>query len=105
MLLMKWILGLGKLGYPVTKTQLLESVIKLIKHFGPKNLFKDDHPEKRGYNGFLARHFDISKRIPQSLTTCRALVSEEYIRSWFSKIRRYFVENHLMDVFTMPNAS
>ncbi|CAG4960819.1 unnamed protein product [Colias eurytheme] len=47
---------------------------------------------------FATRRF----RVPQSLTTCRAIVSEENIRSWFSKIRQYFVENDLMELLQDP---
>lgn len=101
-LLVKWILELGEVGFPVTKTQLLESVSKLIKNLGRTNPFKDDQPGKKWYNGFLARHPEVSKRVPQSLTTCRAIVSEENIRSWFSKIRQYFVENNLMELLRDP---
>lgn len=37
MLLVNWILELREVGFPVTKTQLLESVSKLIKNLGRTN--------------------------------------------------------------------
>nr|XP_049693639.1 uncharacterized protein LOC126054037 [Helicoverpa armigera] len=102
MYLVKWILELGEVGFPITKTQLLDSVTKLIKSLGRQNPFKDDQPGKKWYNGFLARHPEVSKRVPQSLTTCRAIVSENNIRSWFSKIRQYFVDNKLIELLQDP---
>ncbi|XP_067621255.1 uncharacterized protein [Eurosta solidaginis] len=102
MYLGQWILELGEVGFPITKTQLLDSVTKLIKSLNRKNPFKDVKPGKKWYNGFLARHPEVSKRVPQSLTICRAMVSENNIRSWFSKIRQYFVENYLLELLQDP---
>lgn len=97
MLLVKWILELGEVGFPVTKTQLLESVSKLIKNLGRTNPFKDDQPGKKWYNGFLARHLEVSKRVPQSLTTCRAIVSEENIRSrWNTGVKNLCISSYLI---------
>lgn len=102
MLLVKWIIELGEVGFPITKTQLLESVCKLINNLGRKNPFKNGQPGKKWYNGFLARHPEVSKRVPQSLTICRAMVSESNIRNWFSKIHQYFVENDLIELLHDP---
>lgn len=97
-ILVKWIIEMGELGFPVTKSQLLESVTKLVQNLNRENPFKNNQPGKKWYNGFLSRHPEVSKRVPQSLSSCRALVSEENIRNWFSKIRKYLEENNLLDV-------
>lgn len=71
-----WIVYLGELGFPVTKVQLIETVTKLISNLSRPNPFQDGIPGRHWYAGFLKRHPKISKRVPQSLTTSRAAITE-----------------------------
>lgn len=54
-ILVRWILEMGDLGFPVTKIQLLESVTKLMQNLGRTNPFKNNRSEEKWYN-FLSRH-------------------------------------------------
>lgn len=100
--LVSWIIEMGERGLPVTKCQLLESVAKLVHNLNRENSFKGGIPGNKWYQGFLKRHPEISKRVPQNLTVSRASLSENDIRNWFSSVRSYLTDNDLLDVLTDP---
>ncbi|KAB0790704.1 hypothetical protein PPYR_14850, partial [Photinus pyralis] len=79
--LVEWILYLGRVGFPVTKGQLMESVAKLVASLGRPNTFKNGMPGRHWYEGFLARHTELSTRISQNLTQPRASITEQAIRN------------------------
>lgn len=88
--IVNWIDYLGKSGFPVTKSQLLESVAKLVQRLNRPNSFKDGIPGRHWYEGFQSRHPELSERVSQHLTKPRADVTEESIRGWFKKYCRTF---------------
>lgn len=66
--LVSWIFNAAKAGFPVTTSQLFESVQLLIHELKRENPFVDDKPGRHWYESFFRRHPEISKRVPQSLT-------------------------------------
>ncbi|XP_070171041.1 LOW QUALITY PROTEIN: uncharacterized protein [Polyergus mexicanus] len=99
-----WIVELRKQGFPVTKDQFLYSVSKYMAENGRINCFKDGIPGHRWYEGFLNRHKEISKRVPQYLSTARANISEEEVRNWHAKIKNFFEEyGDLKQILTCSN--
>lgn len=89
-LLEKWIFNLGKLGFPVTKFQLVDSVALLVKTLKRPNKFSGGRPGRHWFEGFLRRHPQITKRITQNLTVSRAAVTKTKIENWFQEINHYF---------------
>ncbi|KAG5887950.1 hypothetical protein JTB14_037343 [Gonioctena quinquepunctata] len=82
----RWILHVGNVGFPVTKTQLLDSVEMLVKKLKRTNRFTNGRPGRHWYEAFLRRHPEVSLRTSQNLTHSRASISEQKIRQWFSDI-------------------
>ncbi|XP_015113513.1 uncharacterized protein LOC107038770 [Diachasma alloeum] len=94
--IIKWMVFCAKVGFPVTKAQLLDCVQK---HFGDKKTpFKNNRPGKHWYNAFMKRHSNLSKRIVKNLTSTQASVSEGDLRSWFSKVGRYLEKKSLLNI-------
>ncbi|XP_050509916.1 uncharacterized protein LOC126886858 [Diabrotica virgifera virgifera] len=101
-LIIKWIIEMGNVGFPVTRSQLVDSVSKLIQNLKRKTPFKNYIPGKKWYNGFLAHHPEISKRVPQSLSSCRAAVTEQNIRNWFTQVRDYMTKMNFLHILENP---
>ena len=78
--IVQWIIDLGKMGFPVTKEQLLFSVSKLITATGRVTHFKDGKPGRFWYEAFMRRHPEISPRVTQNLTSGRARITKESIQ-------------------------
>lgn len=93
---------LGKCRFPVTKEQLLHTVAKLVENLNRPNPFKDGVPGKKWFLGFMCRHPVVSKRVAQNLPTTRNQVTEEKLRAWFDRVRTYFEENDLLQIFQGP---
>ncbi|KAJ8936737.1 hypothetical protein NQ314_012184 [Rhamnusium bicolor] len=55
-----WFINLAKCGFPVKKSDLIETVEKILKDRGKKDLFKNGRPGQRWYVNFLKRHPQIS---------------------------------------------
>lgn len=78
-LLVRWMLHVGKIGFPVTKTQLLDSVEILVKKLKQANKFTNGRLGRHWYEDFLRRHPEINLRTSQNLTHNRAAISEQKI--------------------------
>jgi Tc5 transposase DNA-binding domain/helix-turn-helix, Psq domain len=80
-ILVKWIIEIAKVGFPVTKEQLLKSFYELLKKkrlVDPfRNKEKNCLPGRHWYEGFLRRHPDISNRMTQNLVQARAQITEQ----------------------------
>ncbi|XP_055377922.1 uncharacterized protein LOC129609824 [Condylostylus longicornis] len=101
--LVKWILDLASRGFPVTKSQLLQSVSKLAENINRPNKFKNGMPGKFWYKGFLNRNPNISERVSQTLTTGRANVTAESLKKWFQSVSNYFENfSELKQVLSNP---
>lgn len=94
-LLVQWLINMGRMGFPVTKDQFLDSVSLLIKNLKRSNNFTDGRPGRHWYELFTKRHPDISERIAQNLCASRAAVTENKIRNWHKEIEEYFISNKI----------
>ncbi|XP_063369793.1 uncharacterized protein LOC134658117 [Cydia amplana] len=97
-----WIHYLGRIGFPVSKQQLLEVVSKLVKSLNRPNPFKDGVPGKGWFQQFMKRHPTVAKRVTQNLPTSRNQVTEEALRAWFDRVRAYLQNQDLVDIFEDP---
>ena len=108
--IVKWILYCAERGFPVSKSQLLDSVQKFLSTSKKENPFKNNRPSKHWYHAFMRRHPNISQRTAQNLTTTRASVTEDDIRKWFANVKEYFEKKNLLEigperVFNMDESS
>lgn len=102
-ILVNWLLHIGKCGFPGTKEQLLDSVKILVKNLERPNSFTDGRPGRRWYEGFMKRHPELSKRIPQNLTSSRANLTENRIRQWFDEVGTYLKDTNHFEITFDPN--
>ncbi|CAG4974201.1 unnamed protein product [Colias eurytheme] len=59
-LIVKWVLHMADIGFPVSKEELLLSVGKLVRELNRANPFKDGIPGRDWYERFLKRNPTIS---------------------------------------------
>ncbi|KAJ8050092.1 hypothetical protein HOLleu_03158 [Holothuria leucospilota] len=79
-LLEEYITKMSKIGYGLTKRQLLDEVQTIIEKDGRPNPFKDNRPGRDWYQRFLRRHPNLRERISENLGKERAGVTEEKIK-------------------------
>lgn len=96
--LVKWILHLSDMGFPVNKEHLLDSVQMLLKEMGRPTPFTHGKPGRHWYEGFRKRNPVLTERVSQNLTRTRAGVTEKNIRNWFEEIASHFEEKNLTEV-------
>lgn len=101
-LLVSWITNMAKVGFPIGKNQLLDSVRHLMIELKRPNPFTDNRPGKSWYNSFLKRNPSISARTPQNLTITRSNVTKAKIEGWASEIYEYLKDHQLDDILTHP---
>lgn len=89
--LVEWILNISKMGCPVTKDSVLNSVAMIVKNSVRGEKFQNNRPGRHWYEGFLRRHKEISTRCSENVSLARALVSEESLGKWFSTIDDYLL--------------
>ncbi|KAJ0170056.1 hypothetical protein K1T71_014662 [Dendrolimus kikuchii] len=99
----KWIIDMARCGFPINKSDLMESVAKIIRDTGIKNPFKDGMPGNTWYQSFLKRHPDISIREPEGINNARAVVTETRIRLWFQDLKEYIKSLNALDIFEDPD--
>ena len=97
-LVMKWIFFCCDRGFPVTKDLLLDSIKKYIVDQQIANPFKNNRPGRHWFDAFCKRHPELSQRMAQNLSTCRALATPGRLRSWFNEVEKYLISKNLRDI-------
>jgi|SRR5277367_6185611 len=92
-LLVDWIKNCARMGFPITKACLLDSVSLLIKTAKIENPFSNGVPGKKWFQSFMKRNPDISQKHAEYINNARAAVTEEKIRLWFRDVTEYLGEN------------
>lgn len=78
--LAKWIIDVGKAGFPIQKEQLISSMQVRNQKLCAEccnSAFKDNKPGRTWLAGFLHRNPEISIRTAQNVTSTRASVKKE----------------------------
>lgn len=99
----RWVIDIAKSGFPITKSDLIETVTKIAIDIGKIEAFPGEKPGSRWFQGFMKRHPEISQRHAEGINKARALVTEELIRSWFRDFKKFVTENNLEDVLEDPS--
>lgn len=98
--LVRWMIHVSDRGFPITKTQLINSVELLIKQCKKVTPFKDGRPGRHWYEGFLRRHPEISERFSRTVPTAKSSIKENSLREWYDKVQQYLTEKQLTDIDT-----
>ena len=94
---------MSSIGYPLTKDQLLWEVKRILDLDGRKTKFTDNLPGRAWYQGFLKRHQDITRRVPQGISTGRAAITREMVEAWFDTANEYIKQqDHGEDALRDP---
>ncbi len=100
---MNWLNQIARTAFPLKKENLLDVVQNIIVNSGRKNPFTNNRPGKKWFDSFLHRHPEITRKVPEQLTSTRASVTEFQIRSWFSEILAYMKEENIDSVLKIPD--
>lgn len=99
---------MSKAGFPQKKTDVINTVMKVVKDDGRKTPFRDGRPGETWFKAFMRRHPQISNRIAETVNKTRAGVTEENLRNWFKGMEEFLLkEGHpdiLDDGFRIINA-
>ena len=96
--LVDWIFDCCKKGFPITKSNLFDSVKQICEKLQKQNPFTNNTPGRYWYSGFLKRHPEVSERISENVCLNRAKVSELSLRNWFQEIFLYLEAENLLDI-------
>lgn len=86
--IVKCLFTLAEAGFPLTKAQLLDNVAILASQ-QENNPFKNGRPGDTWFKLFCARHPALAIRVAQNISKSRAQVTEENLREWFKRTRRF----------------
>lgn len=84
------------------KPELIEIVTKIAKDNGKIKEFSNERPGERWYANFLKRNPEIALRQAESINKARAVITEEYLRSWFRDLKQYLKDIDAEDVMEDP---
>ncbi|KAG5883640.1 hypothetical protein JTB14_025143 [Gonioctena quinquepunctata] len=62
----------------------------------------DGKPGQKWYKNFLKRHPEISLREAKTVNRARAIITEQYIRTWFRDLKEYLETNKINDIMINP---
>ncbi len=91
--LSKYIIQLGEIGCPWTDKDLGNAVKSILDADGRQNPFKNNYPGRSWFDGFFARHPEISHRKGQGVHKAGAGVTKEMLHNWFDGFAKYITEN------------
>jgi hypothetical protein len=97
-----WLLDIAKCGFPIKKSELIDTVTKIARDSGKLHLFKNQQPGQKWYLNFLKRHPEISLREAEGINKARALVTEESIKKWFKDLQDFIQSNNLKEAIEDP---
>ena len=86
----EYIILMTEIGYLLMTKQLKIEVQAIMKKDGQNNPFTSDKPGCNWLCGFMKRHPQIAKCVPQIISTAQASVTKSGIQVWFQKAREYF---------------
>lgn len=82
-----WVIDISKRGFPISPTELKDTVQLYLNKGERTTIFKDNRPGQKWMNAFLKRQPILSIRMAENIDKSRASVTESMIRNWFSKVR------------------
>lgn len=99
-ILVDWLLETCRMGFPITKDILFNSVKKFVETENLETPFTNNTPGRKWFENFMKRHPALSMKKAEYLSKTRAAVTEQYIRNWFSEVQILLEDN--VDVLEDP---
>ena len=82
--LVDWAIKMCMVGYPVTRTDLKNTVKLILDRQNRKSVFQNNLPGNDWIYGLFKRHPELTERRSQALGKERAVVSTQQIEGWFA---------------------
>lgn len=99
--LVDWIFGVAKMGFPINKNILIDTVQKIVSLATDVNTpFINGRPGRRWFEGFMRRHPEVSQKQSEYINKARGQITEGKIRGWFKEAEELLEEN--IDVLQDP---
>ncbi|XP_044012267.1 MFS-type transporter clz9-like [Aphidius gifuensis] len=96
--LVNWILQMSEHGFPITKSQLINSVQLLFKVSKKSSPFINNRPGRHWMTSFFNRHSEICKKMSENLLYTRANLTGTILREWFEKIKYLLEKKNLINI-------
>lgn len=84
-----WLLYVSARGFPVTASELKDSVKTMLDLQQRQTIFKENLPGRSWFRSFLRRNETLSVRLAENLSKSRASVTKELIETWFDEVTIY----------------
>lgn len=84
-----WLLYVSSRGFPVTASELKDSVKTMLDLQQRETIFKENRPGRSWFRSFLRRNEILSVRLAENLSKSRASVTTELIETWFDEVTIY----------------
>lgn len=94
-----WVIDVSKRGFPLTESELKDSVQMYLNKAGRETKFKNNRPGQWWMSAFLKRQPTLSIRMAENIDKNRASVTQVMIRNWFKKVCEG-VFHHFVDTTT-----
>lgn len=62
---------MAQCGFGIKKVELIETVERIVKDLGRKDMFRNGRPGQNWYAGFFKRHPEINIREPEGVNNAR----------------------------------
>lgn len=89
----EWILKCSRMGFPITKNKLLDSIKKIVTSRNLTTPFKNGKPGRSWYYSFLKRHRKIAQKHAEYVNAGRGSVTKEKIEEWFDNVKNNLKED------------
>lgn len=96
--IVKWIFHCSERGFPISKSQLFQTIQKLVIELKRPNPFTNNMPGRHWWESFCRRHPEISPRLAQNLSISRAYATEEVLRVWFQEVETHLNKINLHNI-------
>lgn len=93
-----WLIAMARRGFPVHRSNLLQTVQKIVKENNRDNCFRDGMPGRTWFIAFLRRHPRLKQKYAETVSKGRAVVTRDRIEGWFDEIYQYLAEENLLNV-------
>lgn len=101
--IVKWIESLANCGFPIKKQELFTTVQKIVVAEKLKTPFTNGKPGEKWYSSFMRRNPKLALKNAESLEKYRSLITEEYIRAWFTDLNSFLIESNAIDILDDPS--
>lgn len=89
--LVDWIFGVAKMGFPINKNILIDTVQKIVNLSSDVDTpFIDGRPDRKWFEGFMRRHPEISQKQSEYINKARGQITEGKLEGGLKKQKNFW---------------